>query len=148
VTIPCEEVKRDEGKRDEGTPNSPTPNSPTPSSSLRVLVVDDSSINCEVLEALLLRCGVSHVRTAENGREALEILKRDSSVNMVLTDLWMPEMDGYGLLREIRADEKLSGLPVFLLTADVSVRNEAESNGFNGVLMKPVTLESIRKLLS
>jgi len=114
---------------------------------LRVLVVDDSSINCEVLESLLNKCGVCDVAKAENGNEAFEILRRDPSFDAVFTDLWMPELDGYGLLRAIRADGKISSIPVFLLTADVAVRSEAESKGFNGVLMKPITLESLRKLL-
>ena len=112
----------------------------------RVLVVDDSSINCEVLKALLLECGATDVVMAENGREALTVLKGDSVFDMVLTDLWMPEMDGRELMRTIRADAKLSRLPVYLLTADVEARNHPELNGFTGILIKPVTLKKVQAL--
>ena len=112
----------------------------------RVLVVDDSSINCEVLKALLMECGATDVVMAENGREALAVLKGDSSFDMVLSDLWMPEMDGRELVQAIRADAKLSRLPVYLLTADVEARNHPELNGFTGILIKPVTLKKVQSL--
>lgn len=114
----------------------------------KVLVVDDSPINCEVLKALLEECGVKDVAMAANGREALEVLKGDPTFDMVLSDLWMPEMDGYGLVQAIRADAKFSRLPVYLLTADVEARNQAASNGFDGVLLKPVTLKKVQSLIS
>ena len=58
------------------------------------------------------------------------------------------EMDGHDLVREIRADAKLSHLPVYLVTADVEARNQAESNGFTGILIKPITLEMLQPLFA
>ena len=112
----------------------------------RVLVVDDSSVNRAVLKAMLAKIGVGGFAMAENGREALATLKGDPNFDLVLTDLWMPEMDGYGLLRAIRADEALSHLPVYLLTADVEAQNQAEAGGFTGILFKPVTMEKLLAL--
>ena len=112
----------------------------------RVLVVDDSPVNLAVLKAMLGKCGVAAVVTAENGREALAALAADPSFDLVLTDLWMPEMDGRELLRAIRADGKLADLPVYLVTADVEVRHPAGTDGFDGILIKPVSLEKIRAL--
>ena len=114
----------------------------------RILVVDDSPINCEVLKSLLLKCGVADVAIAANGSEALTALKCDANFDMVLTDLWMPEMDGYALVCAIRADERLSRLPVYLLTADVEARSQAEARGFTGVIIKPITVESIKSLFA
>ena len=84
----------------------------------------------------------------ENGREALAKLKADPNFDLVLSDLWMPEMDGYELMRAIRADAALSRLPVYLLTADVEARNQAEASGFTGILLKPITLDNLQALFS
>ena len=112
----------------------------------RVLVVDDSSVNRMVLKAMLTRSGVTDVAMAEDGRAALAALKESPDFDMVFSDLWMPEMDGNALAHAIRADAKLAHLPVYLVTADVEARNQAESNGFTGVLLKPITLEKLQKL--
>ena len=52
------------------------------------------------------------------------------------------------LMRAIRADAALSRLPVYLLTADVEARNQAEASGFTGILLKPITLEKLQALFS
>ena len=114
----------------------------------RVLVVDDSAVNRAVVKAMLAKSGVADIVMACNGREALEKLKADSGFDLVFSDLWMPEMDGYELIRAIRADAALSRLPVYLLTADVDVRNQVEANGFTGILLKPISLESLQALFS
>ena len=114
----------------------------------RVLVVDDSPVTRAVLKAMLAKTGVTNVTMAVNGREALAALKDNADFDLVLTDLWMPEMDGYELIRAIRADAKLAQLPVYLLTADVEARNQAESNGFSGILLKPITLENLQALFA
>ena len=114
----------------------------------RILIVDDSPVNRAVLKAMLAKSGVTDVTMAENGREALAALKGDQHFDMVLSDLWMPEMDGYELVQAIRADANLSHLPVHLLTADVEARNQAESKGFSGVLLKPITLEKLQSLVA
>jgi len=113
-----------------------------------ILVVDDSPVNRAVLKAMLAKSGVTNVTMAVNGREALAVLNDNADFDLVLTDLWMPEMDGYELIRAIRADAKLAQLPVYLLTADGEARNQAESNGFSGILLKPITLENLQALFA
>ena len=113
----------------------------------RVLVVDDSAVNRAVLKAMLTKIGVDKIATAENGREALTALQGGPDFDLVFSDLWMPEMDGHELVRAIRADAKLSHLPVYLVTADVEARMQTESDGFTGILLKPITLEKLRSLL-
>ncbi|MBR6372003.1 MAG: response regulator [Victivallales bacterium] len=112
----------------------------------RILIIDDSPVNRAVLKAMLAKCGVNDISMATNGREALDILNNDSNFDMVLSDLWMPEMDGYALVKAIRNDEKLAHLPVYLVTADVEVRNQAEADGATGILLKPITLKSLQAL--
>ena len=121
---------------------------PSRRTSSRVLIVDDSSVNRMVLKAMLARSGVTDVAMAENGREALKVLKNGTCFDMVFSDLWMPEMDGNELVQAIRADAALSHLPVYLVTADVEVRNQPGMEGFTGILFKPITLEMLRALFA
>ena len=121
---------------------------PSRRSPSRVLVVDDSAVNRMVLKAMLARSGVTDVTMAENGREALKALKGGTGFDMVFSDLWMPEMDGNELVQAIRADATLSHLPVYLVTADVEVRNQPGMDSFSGILFKPITLEKLQKLFA
>ena len=66
---------------------------------------------------------------------------------MVLTDMWMPEMDGEGLVKAIRASERLKSLPVYVVTADVEMQKRYEEVGFTGILLKPVTVGTIGPIL-
>lgn len=121
---------------------------PSRRTSSRVLIVDDSPVNRAVLKAMLAKSGVTDVAMAENGREALKMLKGGTEVDMVFSDLWMPEMDGNELVQAIRADATLSHLPVYLVTADVEVRNQPGMEGFTGILFKPITLEMLQSLFA
>lgn len=114
----------------------------------RVLLVDDSSVNRAVLKAMLAKIGVTDVTLAENGREALALLKGGTGFDLVLTDLWMPELDGRGLVQAIRADEAVAHLPVHLVTADVEARQRAAEDGFTGVLLKPISLTRLQALFA
>ena len=114
----------------------------------RVLVVDDAPVNRAVLKAMLAKSGVAEVVMAQNGREALAVLEGNCVFDIVLSDLWMPEMDGYGLVNAIRADARFSRLPVYLLTADVEARGQPEASGFTGILLKPITLEKLQELFA
>jgi len=67
---------------------------------------------------------------------------------MVLTDMWMPEMDGTTLVREIRSFEQWKDLPVYAVTADTEAQNTFKDFGFTGFLLKPLTLDKLRELLS
>ena len=80
-----------------------------------VLVVDDEPMNVELLTAILVPLQFD-VRTAANGEEALESLARDPA-DIVLLDVMMPLVNGYEVCRRIRADRRLKGLPVILITA-------------------------------
>ena len=107
-------------------------------------------MNQLVLKAMFGKLGVKDMTFANNGREALEIL-RDSSArlfDLVLTDLFMPEMTGEELVAAIRADPALASLKVYLFTAEVERKNTYASSGFDGILLKPATLETLKGLLS
>ena len=82
---------------------------------LEILIVEDSRTQAEQLKYILEDHDFNVVAT-RNGREALEALRKHKPT-LVITDITMPEIDGYELCRRIRADEKLTDLPVILLTA-------------------------------
>jgi len=81
-----------------------------------VLVVDDNDDNRFTLSMHLEICGYSNILTAENGREALEKM-RSGPVDLVLLDIMMPELDGYGVLEEVRSDVALRDIPVVMISA-------------------------------
>lgn len=81
----------------------------------RVLVVDDDALNRKLLRRALETEGLS-VLEAADGLRAIEVLGREA-VDVVLLDLLMPELDGYGTLERIKADERLRHVPVIVITA-------------------------------
>jgi CheY-like chemotaxis protein len=116
----------------------------------RILIVDDQKMNLMVLKAMLKKLGDFDVVTAMNGREALDALESPDAkaFDIVLTDMWMPEMDGEGLVKAIRAREKLKSLPVYVVTADVEMQKRFRDVGFTGILLKPVTVATIGPVLA
>ena len=114
----------------------------------RVLVVDDSPVNRVVLKAILKKLGVGDIVLAVDGAAALKILEEDSSFDWVLSDIWMPVMDGAELARRIRADAQLARLKVCAVTADVETRDSYREQGFDSLLLKPVTIDSLKGLFA
>src|SRR5450759_5186555 len=81
----------------------------------KILVVEDSPTQLEKLRFLLDEAGYCVV-AATNGKQGLAAAQA-SAIDLVLSDIVMPEMDGYELCKELRADETLKHLPVILLTS-------------------------------
>ena len=118
----------------------------------RVLVADDSKVNILVITSMLRRLGVPEIVTVLNGREALDkISSVTEPFDLVLTDMWMPEMDGEGLVRAIRAREKELGvekpMPVYAVTADVEAQKNNADCGFTGIILKPLTIENLKEIV-
>ena len=88
----------------------------------RILIVDDNEINRDVLEGLVEALGHIPI-VAENGREALELIKLPPHPDLVLLDLLMPEMSGDEVLRAIKTDKSLNSIPVII----ISVVDELEA---------------------
>ena len=120
-----------------------------PSEKKLILIVDDQKMNLTVLKVMLKKLGNFDVVTADDGKEALAELEARGAkaFDMVLTDMWMPELDGEGLVRAIRANAAMSALPVYVITADVEMLSKFEEAGFTGILLKPVTVDKLRGML-
>ena len=104
---------------------------------VEILVVEDSPTQAEQLKYILETEGYQ-VTVARNGKEALSLLS-ERRPTLVISDIIMPEMDGYQLCRQIRADKDLRSLPVILLTAlsDSSDVVKALECGADNFLTKP-----------
>ncbi len=110
---------------------------------MNIMIVDDCQTTRKLLGHYLKTRGYTVV-FAENGLDALEKLGTET-VNLVMTDLNMPYMDGMELIKTLRADPQLSEIPVLMVTTenDEEERAKALSSGANGYLVKPVTGDAI-----
>jgi two-component system sensor histidine kinase/response regulator len=115
----------------------------------KMLIAEDTASVRDILERQLVKVGVE-ATFVTNGREALEALK-SGEYGILLTDLHMPDMDGYALVEYIRRNEQASGkhFPVIVLTADVQMaqREVYLRHGFDECLLKPVTMGKFKRLL-
>ncbi|MEA1953009.1 MAG: response regulator [Campylobacterota bacterium] len=106
---------------------------------LKVLIVDDDFINRKLLQTLLKKNPtVSDMVEAENGSEALDKLKNDEEINIVLLDIMMPIVDGVEFLKIFRADMANAHIPVIVLSTDDTRKAEVFDHGANDFLRKPV----------
>ena len=134
------------------TPETAVPKEDKPAGTAaarRILIVDDQKVNLMVLKAMLKKLGPHDIVMARDGKEALDILtSADAPFDLVLTDMWMPVLDGEGLVRAIRADAKLASIPVHVVTADTEMQEKYARIGFDGMQLKPVSVEKLREIIA
>lgn len=115
----------------------------------KVLVVDDIASNRYILVTHLKKHGISSIFLAENGREALETL-RENRIDLVLLDVMMPEIDGYEVLRIMKADQVLRNIPVIMITSldDIESTVKCIELGAEDYLPKPFNAVLLRARIS
>lgn len=108
-----------------------------------ILVVDDDPIIREICKTNLQTVGY-HVRTAENGEEALASLKQ-SKTDLVVLDRMMPKLDGEEVLNRVRRNELTKNLPIIFLTAKSSIEDVTDGLrlGANDYLIKPFSVSNL-----
>ncbi|HEY9107963.1 MAG TPA: response regulator, partial [Roseateles sp.] len=113
-----------------------------------VMVVDDSLTVRRVTQRLLERVGL-RVLLAKDGLDAMEKLSGDELPSVVLSDIEMPRMDGFDLVRNMRADARLAGLPVIMITSRIAQkhRDYAAQLGVDHYLGKPYDEEQLLGLI-
>jgi HAMP domain-containing protein/CheY-like chemotaxis protein/signal transduction histidine kinase len=113
-----------------------------------VLLVDDDARNIFALSSVLERRGM-RVLTATTGKEAIELINSTPDLAIALTDIMMPEMDGYQTIEAIRAKPKLRRLPIVALTAKAMKgdREKCLEAGASDYLAKPVNTEQLLSVL-
>ncbi len=114
----------------------------------KALVVDDDARNIFALTTVLENHELEVV-SATNGRQAIEIIKSDPELSVVLMDIMMPEMDGYETLREIRKIPEFRSLPILALTAKAMKgdREKCLEAGASDYIAKPVDTDQLISLL-
>jgi len=115
-----------------------------------ILLAEDNEINLEIMHSQLTSMGYK-VDTAVNGKDALAKCQK-KNYDVILTDIEMPEMDGYALTSEIRRIEKDSNnpIPILAITASEFDLNDerAKSMGFNGYMLKPLEIDVLENKLA
>ena len=119
---------------------------------LRFLVVDDFSTVRRIVRGLLKEVGCNNVEEAEDGDVALNLL-RGGKFDFVVSDINMPNMNGFDLLKAIKADDALKHIPVLMVTAEARKEDIvlAAQSGAAGYIVKPFTKatleEKVQKVL-
>jgi tubulin-specific chaperone A len=111
-------------------------------------MADDDVRNIFALSSILEEKGIE-VIVAENGIEAVDAVKKNSGIDLVLMDVMMPEMDGFEAMKNIRADKKNAKLPIIALTAKAMKgdREKCIQAGANDYLSKPIDVEKLFSML-
>ena len=106
---------------------------------LKVLVVDDDFINRKLLQALLKKnLSVTEILEAENGSDALDKLKKETDVNLILLDIVMPIVDGIEFLKIFRSDMSNAHIHVIVLSTDDTRKTEVFGNRANDFMHKSI----------
>jgi two-component system chemotaxis response regulator CheY len=117
-------------------------------SELRVLIVDDSSVMRKIVERSLRQAGLEPMTVVEagSGVDGLEVL-RSQTVQLILSDINMPSMDGLEFLRQIRSQNLAAGVPVVMITTESSEEHvkQAILSGAQGYIRKPFTAEQVKE---
>ncbi len=115
---------------------------------MRVLTVDDSRTILAMLEHTLNKAGFE-VLQAEDGQKGLDVLAEED-VDVVITDINMPVMDGIEFIRNVRASGANQSLPILILTTETSQekRNEGRAAGGTGWIVKPFDPEKLISVIN
>ena len=104
-----------------------------------ILIVDDSESIRELVGNSLEKAGYSVIKGV-NGKDGIEVLKSfNDTVSLIITDLFMPEMDGIDLIREVRKDSQYKFVPILMLTTESQAEKKLEGKkvGATGWMVKP-----------
>lgn len=105
----------------------------------RILIVDDATINRELIASYLKSEGYRNVHTAIDGRDALEKIQ-ENEPDLLILDLLMPNINGIEVIKDLRGNEKMEKLPILVQTisSDVKQRQEAWECGATDIIIKPI----------
>ena len=115
-------------------------------SDLKFLIVDDFSTMRRIVRGLLKEMGCNNAEEAEDGAVALSMLKT-ARYDFVVSDINMPNMNGFDLLKAIKADDNLKYLPVLMVTAEARKEDIvlATQSGAAGYIVKPFTKATLEE---
>jgi two-component system chemotaxis response regulator CheY len=113
---------------------------------MKFLIVDDFSTMRRIVRGLLKEIGYNNAEEAEDGAVALNML-RNTKFDFVVSDINMPNMNGFELLNEVKKDESLKHIPVLMVTAEARKEDivRAAQDGAAGYIVKPFTKATLEE---
>jgi len=116
--------------------------------SMNVLIVDDFATMRRIIKGVLKQLGFSNLIDAEDGEAALKELRKEK-IGLIVSDWNMPNMTGLELLKAVRADANLKGIPFLMVTAEGQKENviQAVQAGVSNYIVKPFTPETFNAKL-
>lgn len=115
---------------------------------MKVLVVDDFATMRRIVSNVLRQIGFQNIVEADDGTSALSILKK-GDIGLIVSDWNMPNMSGLELLRAVRGDAALKGIPFLMVTAEAQKDSviQAVQAGVNNYVVKPFTADALKEKL-
>jgi len=118
----------------------------TPPTDMKFLIVDDFSTMRRIVRGLLKEIGYNNAEEAEDGAVALNMLK-NAKFDFVVSDINMPNMNGFELLASVKKDDSLKHIPVLMVTAEARKEDivRAAQDGAAGYIVKPFTKATLEE---
>lgn len=116
---------------------------------MRILVVDDFENIGRTLKSQLRQLGFTKVEVAASGTAALEKIKETKDYGLILADWIMPDVNGLALLKEVRGDPKLKGVPFIMVTGNTDPEDvtAAKKAGVSNYIIKPYNMATLKQRL-
>ncbi len=113
---------------------------------MKTLVVDDFATMRKIVKNVLKQINITNVSEAENGKQALEVLKKDGDFELIISDWVMPEMTGIEFLKACKEDEEVKKIPFIMVTAEAQKDSvlEAIKGGVDNYIVKPFTPDKLQ----
>ena len=116
---------------------------------MKTLVVDDFATMRKIVKNVLRQIDITNVTEAENGKQAIEILRADPAFELIVSDWIMPEMTGIEFLKACKEDETIKNIPFVMVTAEAQKDSvlEAIKAGVDNYIVKPFTPDNLQKAI-
>jgi CheY-like chemotaxis protein len=110
------------------------------------LIVDDHEVNLITYSYLLEKQKIRTIQ-ASSGKEALAILKQTTDIDIIIMDMYMPDMDGFATMQAIRSDDLLMNIPIIAVTAKKGIREKCLACGANEYIVKPLDNNNLMPIM-
>lgn len=116
---------------------------------MKTLVVDDFATMRKIVKNVLKQINITNVSEAENGKQALDVLKKDGDFELIISDWVMPEMTGIEFLRACKEDAAIKTIPFIMVTAEAQKDSvlEAIKGGVDNYIVKPFTPDRLQEAI-
>lgn len=116
---------------------------------MKTLVVDDFATMRKIVKNVLRQIDITNVTEAENGKQAIDILRADPSYELIVSDWIMPEMTGIEFLKACKEDETIRKVPFVMVTAEAQKDSvlEAIKAGVDNYIVKPFTPDKLQEAI-